>query len=356
LGWALLLQGVTDHQHGEQVRARVHYEEALGFFRELSYKRAIAVTDFFLGLLLFYGQGDALTARSFLEEATRFSREAGFTLGMAVSLLRSAEVALLGQGDLVVAYGLAEEALGFFRELSYKGGMAEALFVLARVQARQGSYSAARSRYADILTLAREGDDPRNIHIAYRVEHSRYLPGRPSENDDQLNIPFYLEGLAEVVAAQGEGARAARLWGAAEAMREEIHAPLPAVFRTEYERAVTATRTQLGEQAFAEAMVQGRAMTPEQALAAQGRAALSLPAPPPLVVPLAAPATSPAGLTAREMDVLRLLTQGLTSAQIAEQLVIGLVTVNAHVRSIYSKLGVTSRAAATRYALEHHLL
>jgi DNA-binding NarL/FixJ family response regulator len=62
------------------------------------------------------------------------------------------------------------------------------------------------------------------------------------------------------------------------------------------------------------------------------------------------------GLTQREMDVLRLLAQGLTSAQIAEQLVIGLVTVNSHVRSIYSKLGVTSRATATRYALEHHLL
>ena len=62
------------------------------------------------------------------------------------------------------------------------------------------------------------------------------------------------------------------------------------------------------------------------------------------------------GLTQREMDVLRLLAQGLTSAQIAEQLVIGLVTVNSHVRSIYSRLGVTSRAAATRYALEHHLL
>jgi len=51
-----------------------------------------------------------------------------------------------------------------------------------------------------------------------------------------------------------------------------------------------------------------------------------------------------------------LLAQGLTSAQIAEQLVIGVVTVNFHVRSIYSKLGVTSRSAATRYALEHHLM
>ena len=44
------------------------------------------------------------------------------------------------------------------------------------------------------------------------------------------------------------------------------------------------------------------------------------------------------------------------SAQIAERLVIGVVTVNFHVRSIYSKLGVTSRAAATRYAVEHHLV
>ena len=61
-------------------------------------------------------------------------------------------------------------------------------------------------------------------------------------------------------------------------------------------------------------------------------------------------------LTPREIDVLRLLAQGLTSSQIAERLVIGLVTVNSHVRSVYSKLGVTSRAAATRYALEHHLL
>jgi DNA-binding NarL/FixJ family response regulator len=61
-------------------------------------------------------------------------------------------------------------------------------------------------------------------------------------------------------------------------------------------------------------------------------------------------------LTPHEIEVLRLLAQGLPSAQIAEQLVISLLTVNTHVRSIYSKLGVTSRAAATRYALEHHLL
>jgi DNA-binding NarL/FixJ family response regulator len=54
--------------------------------------------------------------------------------------------------------------------------------------------------------------------------------------------------------------------------------------------------------------------------------------------------------------VLRLPAQCLSSAQIAEQLVIGLVTVNSHVRSIYSKLGVSSRSAATRYAIEHNLM
>ena len=61
-------------------------------------------------------------------------------------------------------------------------------------------------------------------------------------------------------------------------------------------------------------------------------------------------------LTRREHEVLCLLTMGLTSAQIAERLVVSLPTVNTHVRSIYYKLKVTSRSAATRYAIEHHLI
>ena len=65
---------------------------------------------------------------------------------------------------------------------------------------------------------------------------------------------------------------------------------------------------------------------------------------------------APAGLTGREVEVLRLIAQGWTDAQIAEQLVISARTVNHHTTSLYSKLGVSSRAAATRYALEHHLL
>ncbi len=94
-------------------------------------------------------------------------------------------------------------------------------------------------------------------------------------------------------------------------------------------------------------------MTPEQVLVGQER----------VTVPLSSNAVSieplpsyPAGLSAREVDVLRLIAEGLTNTQIAEQLVISPLTVNTHVRSIYNKLEVSSRSAATRLAMKHHLV
>ncbi len=57
-------------------------------------------------------------------------------------------------------------------------------------------------------------------------------------------------------------------------------------------------------------------------------------------------------LTPRELQVLRLVAQGLTDAQIAEELVISRRTVNAHLTSIYRKINVSSRSAATRYAID----
>jgi predicted ATPase/DNA-binding CsgD family transcriptional regulator len=64
----------------------------------------------------------------------------------------------------------------------------------------------------------------------------------------------------------------------------------------------------------------------------------------------------PNGLTPREFEVLRLVAGGLTDAQVAGQLVISRRTVNTHLTSVYSKLGVSSRAAATRYAVQHRLV
>ena len=97
-------------------------------------------------------------------------------------------------------------------------------------------------------------------------------------------------------------------------------------------------------------------MTPEHALAALQRAER----PPETLLQgyaakPSAPSAYPAGLTSREVEVLCLVAQGLTIAQVAEHLIISFHTANAHVRSIYNKLEVTSRSAATRYAIEHHL-
>ena len=81
-----------------------------------------------------------------------------------------------------------------------------------------------------------------------------------------------------------------------------------------------------------------------------------MPAKQPSVSPAKSPVVPPAGLTAREVEILRLVAQGLTDAQVAEQLVISPRTVNWHLTSIYSKIQVSSRAAATRYAIEQQLL
>ena len=57
-------------------------------------------------------------------------------------------------------------------------------------------------------------------------------------------------------------------------------------------------------------------------------------------------------LTSREVDVLKLVAGGLTNREVAEQLGTSSRTVEAHLRSIYGKIEVPSRAAATRYAVE----
>ena len=64
----------------------------------------------------------------------------------------------------------------------------------------------------------------------------------------------------------------------------------------------------------------------------------------------------PAELTPREVEVLGLVAEGLTNPQVAQKLFLSPRTVQRHLNSVYRKLGVSSRTAATRLALEHDLL
>jgi DNA-binding CsgD family transcriptional regulator len=71
--------------------------------------------------------------------------------------------------------------------------------------------------------------------------------------------------------------------------------------------------------------------------------------------PQAQPAR-PGGLSRREIEVLRLVSDGRTSGEIASQLFISTRTAEHHIQNIYTKIGVSSRAAATRWAIAHEVV
>ena len=224
-----------------------------------------------------------MAVHSLLEEALALYREVGDKSRITNYFTLSARLAL-SQDDMATARRLAVEGVALNRELGDQQDIAQSLSVLGEVEARQENYASARSLYEESLAIARKRGDKRSI-------------------------AFYQEAFASVVAAQGELTWAARLWGAAEVLREAIGAPRPPFECVSYKRSVDAARTQLGEKYFAAAWAEGRAMTPEQALDAKG----------PVTIPqLLSTASSPAapvkpavayrdGLTAREVEVLRLL-------------------------------------------------
>ena len=98
---------------------------------------------------------------------------------------------------------------------------------------------------------------------------------------------------------------------------------------------------------------QADVVAPVQALASQEPAPASKQSAP---APMTPPPAYPHGLTAREVEVLQMVTRGWTDVQVADQLVLSPRTVQGHLRSIYNKINVSSRSAATRYAVEHKLV
>ncbi len=324
VAWSLFSLALLDNSQGEYTRAYALFEESLAIHRELGNKRGIAHSLSQLAQVLFVSQGDQERVRSLIDECLALSGEVGFKEGIAASYSLLGQLAL-GQGDVVTAHSLAEKSMALYREMGHRHGTAESLAVLGKVVAAQGDYATARALYEESLAIS-------------------------GELGEKWVIAVRLLGLGEVVAAQRQLAWAAQLWGAADALRDAVGIPIPPVELADYEHSLSAARVHLGERAFAAAWAQGRSMTPQQALAAKGQK----PAPPATTTVIPSP-TYPDGLTAREVEVLRLLAGGLTDLQIAEKLILSPRTVHTHISSIYTKLSVTSRSAATRYAIEHHL-
>jgi predicted ATPase/class 3 adenylate cyclase/DNA-binding CsgD family transcriptional regulator len=329
LGFSLNILAEVAIKQGEYSKARERAEEAATFLRGTGDLGVLSNSQLFLVETMFY-LGDHAGASALAEENLRLNREIGDLASIAAALAFLGQVAL-HRGDYMMAHELLEESVTLAREKQEPLYISRSLSKLAQVLTVEGSFTKARLLYEESLSIAH----------------------------DKWDIAFSLQGLATVAAAQGNLVWAACLLGAAEALRESIGAPIPPVYRADYERSVTATRASLGEKVFAKAWAEGRTMTPEQALATQESAAVLSASPTggrPSTPPAASNVTYPGGLTAREVEVLRLVAQGLSNAEIADQLVISLLTVKAHMRSLYNKLGISSRSAATRYALEHQLV
>ena len=251
VAWSHFTFGLLNSKQGEYARAQTLFEESLTMHRVFGNKRGIAASLNQLAIGKLVTRSDPVSARSLLEEALTLNREIGDKEGIAVSSSLLAELAL-SQNDLVTARSLAEESLVLYREMEYHKGTAESLSLLARIATVRGDYASARALCNECLAIAKELGD-------------REL------------LASGLERLAGVIAAQESGGTsiqlavwAAKLWGAAESLREVIGAPIPPLERATYECAVTTMRTQLGEEVFATAWAEGRNMTPDQALAAQG--------------------------------------------------------------------------------------
>ncbi len=354
------------------VLAHARLEEAAAHFQELGdrWRQGQCFTE---GARIAFEQGQYEQAHTLLEESLRLYQELGDTHRVAWVRYLQARLLFISQQNQALAQQLAEQSLAHFRKLDSALYSAAPLGVLGFIRLEQGELEAARPLLEDSLLIIRQaGMVTDSVSLALGLARLLALQGDPAsarrlyqesltllfeQNVCKENIAASLEGLAALEVGQGESRHAARLWGAAEALREAIGAPIWPVYRASYEQAVANVRTTLGEQAFRVAWAEGRSMTPEQALAARKQLTTPVGGPSvPQTSTVTPPPTCPDGLTAREVEVLRLLAQGWTDAQIAEHLVISPRTVNHHTTSLYSKLNVSSRAAATRYAHEHNLL
>jgi DNA-binding CsgD family transcriptional regulator len=304
--------------------AVVLLEESLTLFEELGDEPGVAGSLTDLGHAVLH-QHDRGRLKALCTEAEALRRKSADRWAIAELLFFLGMVALY-EGDAERSTAVLEEGLASFRELGDTGGVYACRTYLWMAALERGD----RERAAALLE-----------------EDLRVLRSRLG-TEPQLQVFDDLLGSAVVAALRGEAARAARLWGAAEALREIIGVPLPLWEHvpTDHERHLAVVRSQLEETAWEAAWSEGRTMTLEEAI----EYALSEEEQP------ASSPKRPSLLSERELEILRLVAEGLTDSEVAQRLYLSPRTVGQHLRSIYRKLGVRTRAAAAKVAVERSLI
>jgi predicted ATPase/DNA-binding SARP family transcriptional activator/DNA-binding CsgD family transcriptional regulator len=310
---------------GDYQRAISLLEEGIALFRELGDERGVATSLINLGFALLH-LGDIERAAALRQEVEALRGEPSdrFMLAWLTTFLG---VSALYEEDYERSAALARESLAIYRELGDKRGASLCHIDLGFIELIRGNHEPA----------------------AVLLEESlRVLGG----SEDKFCLAYGFFGLAAVAGARAQPRRAARLWGAAEALREEIgvvsltHLELQAY---DYEGRVSAARDLLGDQgAWEAAFDRGRVMSAEEA----AEYALSEEvAPVPESWPGGGETDDP--LTRREREVAALVARGLSNRQIASELHLSERTIGNHVSNILRKLGLASRAQVTAWTSGH---
>ncbi|MBV9580211.1 MAG: AAA family ATPase [Chloroflexi bacterium] len=315
LGWA---RAVTARAYlatlaGQRALGIALLDDSLAFWRALGDPRGLAIALFFRGVAVIWSETDLRASRPDFEESLAFARQRGPRWTVYFCLYCLGEVAR-GDGQFDRAHALLAESLALARASQDRWGAFHAEFGLASVELARGERHTAEQHAQRSLSLSLELGDSRGSTYAF-------------------------ETLACIAAEDGEAVRAARLFGAAQALREPLGDFLSATAGAARERALARIRGRLGDAALEAALEVGRRLSLEDAvaLARTSRRASD---------------TIGDGLTAREREVARLVASGLSNREIAEAMVISERTAESHLTHMFTKLGLRSRTQLAAWALE----
>jgi predicted ATPase/class 3 adenylate cyclase len=249
-GTAVALEGLAlaVRTRGDFSAAETLFGDALAIFRELGDAEGTARTLDRLGIAVWFG-GDDDRASDLVKESLEAFRRLGDRAGIGLALTDLGLVTL-GRGDVTTARRLLDDGLALSREVTDRRNVAKALYGLGDVARADGDLAIAAVRYDEGLTAAVEYGFP-------------WLAA------------LFIERLAGLTMTVGSLEQSARLFGAAEALRQAIGAPMPAYFRALYDDDLAALRARLESGKLEAAWEDGRALTAETVL---GEAHAVLPA------------------------------------------------------------------------------
>jgi len=372
LAIALLPLAILRIRQRDYAQAVVLIEEALELFRALGDRWGIAYAFDALGQLA-DAQSDYASSLSCYEQSLKLLEQLNDLIGTARVLLHLG-FSLLKQEQYARASPVLEECLKLYRGSERRIGIARALLGLGRVKLHLYAYQEAALLLAESLHVFREHGDVRGFAEAlnYLQEIARQQGqfqqislllqqglGGHYHIADTFDVVAVLETIAASEGAQttfaGRMRPAGWLKRVIMLLQETEQAEVRSSASVSWARGIIEKNVFMTRQVYMHASVKEEPTT----LLPWSLAAASLDRAVPTAMPLTRKQHLPPftnALTGREREVLQLLEYGLSNAQIAQRLVIGVGTVRTHLASIYSKLGVTSRTAAIHFAHEIHLL